>query len=206
LFSLHEIRGPSVDEDEMMMGQTPADQWLDETRTSQARLQEAYQSEKPRFLARLRAAGRGLEEAEDLVHDVYLETLERLPLVAGIRNLPAWIASLLTRRLIDLWRHERTRRACTEGDVGEELLEEILVEAGFNPLDQFVRDSLAEALGDAVRALPKDQRAIIEAQVFKGRTFREIAEATGIGMDTLTARKRYAVQNLSKALRHWIEE
>ena len=45
------------------------------------------------------------EEAEDLVFDVYAETLERLPLVAGIRNLPAWINSLFTRRLIDAWRH-----------------------------------------------------------------------------------------------------
>jgi DNA-directed RNA polymerase specialized sigma24 family protein len=55
------------------------------------RLEEAYRSEKPRFLARLRAAGRTLEEAEDLVHDVYAETMERLHLVADIANLPAWI-------------------------------------------------------------------------------------------------------------------
>ena len=55
------------------------------------RLEEAYRSEKPRFLARLRTAGQTLEEAEDLVHDVYAETLERLPLIAEIRNLPAWL-------------------------------------------------------------------------------------------------------------------
>ena len=56
---------------------------------SNGRLEKAYETEKPRLLARLRAAGRTLEEAEDLVHDVYAETVERLPLVAGIRNLPA---------------------------------------------------------------------------------------------------------------------
>ena len=55
------------------------------------RLENAYRSEKPRFMARLRAAGRTLEEAEDLIHDVYAETMERLHLVADIRNLPAWI-------------------------------------------------------------------------------------------------------------------
>jgi DNA-directed RNA polymerase specialized sigma24 family protein len=72
------------------------------------RLEQAYKSEKPRLLARVRAAGRSLEEAEDLVHDVYAETMERLPLVADIRNLPAWINSLFTRRLIDAWRTPST--------------------------------------------------------------------------------------------------
>ena len=39
-----------------------------------------------------------------------------------------------------------------------------------------------------------------------GKSFREIAEATGESIDTLTARKRYALRNLSRALRHWIDE
>jgi DNA-directed RNA polymerase specialized sigma24 family protein len=46
----------------------------------------------------------------------------------------------------------------------------------------------------------------VEAEVFGGMTFREIAEATGESIDTLMARKRYALKNLSRALRLWIEE
>jgi len=166
----------------------------------------AYKSEKPRFLARLRAAGRTLEEAEDLVHDVYAETMERLDLVANIRNLPAWINSLYTRRRIDAWRHERVRAASGETDVTEDTLREIISGVGLDPQDGFVRDSLMDALNDALRALPAAQRRVVEAQVFGGLTFRKIAEATGESIDTLTARKRYALRNLSRALRHWIEE
>ena len=173
---------------------------------AQQRLEQAYKSEKPRLLARLRAAGRTLEEAEDLVHDVYAETMERLPLVAGIRNLPAWINSLFTRRLIDAWRHERVRAASGEIDVAEETLREIIAGTGLNPLDGFVRASLVDALNDALRTLPPAQRRVVEAQVFGGLTFREIAEATGESIDTLTARKRYALRSLSKALRNWIDE
>ncbi|MCK9458100.1 MAG: RNA polymerase sigma factor [Proteobacteria bacterium] len=172
---------------------------------AQRRLERAYRSEKPRFLARLRAAGRTLEEAEDLVQDVYAETLERLPLVAGIRNLPAWINSLVTRRLIDAWRHDRVRVASGETDVAEETLREIIAGTGLNPLDGFVRASLSDALNDALRALPPAQRKVVEAQVFGGLTFREIAEATGESIDTLTARKRYALRSLSRALRDWID-
>lgn len=170
------------------------------------RIDQAYQSERPRILARLRAVGRGLEDAEDLIHDVYAETLERLPLLAGIRNLPAWIQSLFTRRLIDAWRHDRVREAVGESDVTEETLEQIIAGAGLDPLDAFVREALLDALNDAIRALPVEQRRVIEAQVFGGQTFREISEATGVSIDTLTARKRYALQSLSRALRHWIQE
>lgn len=99
------------------------------------RLDGAYRSEKPRLIARVLAAGRTIEEAEDLVHDVYAETLERLPLVSGIRNLPAWINTMFTRRLIDAWRHERVRKASGEVDVTEETLWEIISGIGLDPLD-----------------------------------------------------------------------
>jgi DNA-directed RNA polymerase specialized sigma24 family protein len=46
----------------------------------------------------------------------------------------------------------------------------------------------------------------VEAQVFGGLTFREISESTGVSIDALTARKRYALQKLSRALRHWIDD
>ena len=172
----------------------------------QRRIEETYAREKPRLLARLRAAGRTLEEAEDLVHDVYAEALERLPLVAEVRNLPAWINAMVTRRMIDAWRHDRVRAASGETDITEDTLQEIIAGVGLDPQDSFVRESLMDALNDALRALPAAQRKVVEAQVFGGMTFREIADATGESIDTLTARKRYALRNLSRALRHWIEE
>jgi len=176
----------------------------EENMDANGRLERAYKSEKPRLLARVRAAGRSLEEAEDLVHDVYAETLARLPLVDGIRNLPAWINSLFTRRLIDAWRHEKVRRAAGEADVAEDTLREIIKGAGVDPQEAYARECLVDALNDALRVLPAAQRRVLEAQVFGGKTFREIAAATGESIDTLTARKRYAMRNLSRALRHWI--
>jgi RNA polymerase sigma factor (sigma-70 family) len=176
------------------------------TAREQRRIEETYTREKPRLLARLRAAGRTLEEAEDLVHDVYAEALGRLPLVAEIRNLPAWINAMVTRRLIDAWRHDRVRAASGETDITEDTLREIIAGVGLDPLDGYIRESLMDALNDALRVLPVPQRRVVEAQVFGGMTFREIADATGESIDTLTARKRYAVRNLARALKHWIEE
>jgi predicted RNA polymerase sigma factor len=95
-------------------------------RESLARLEKAYRSERPRLPARLRRAGRTLEEAEGLIHDVYVETMQRLPLVGAIANLPAWINSLFKRPMIDLWRHEQVRSRSGETDVTEETLRETI--------------------------------------------------------------------------------
>lgn len=170
------------------------------------RLEAAYRNEKPRLMARLRAAGKTIEEAEDLLHDAYAETMQRLPIFGSIRNLPAWLNSLIRRRMIDAWRHAKVREMSGETDVAEEALRETIAAAGFDPLDSFIRDDLLLALNSAIRALPEPQRRVIEAQVFGGMTFREIADTTGESIDTLTARKRYALKNLARALRHWIDE
>ena len=176
------------------------------SRISRERLEKVYSSEKMSLLSRVRKSGRTWEEAEDLVHDVYVELTEGLDLIAGINNLPAWIHSLITRRMIDAWRHDKVRRDSGETDVAEETLREIIAGTGLNPLDSFVRENLVDAMNAAIKALPPAQRSIIEAQVFGGKTFRDVAEITGENVDTLKARKRYALKNLSGALRHWIND
>lgn len=192
--AIHKIGGSSVDND------------VSEMMQDQERLEAAYHAERPRLVARMRKAGRSLEEAEDLVHDVFVETLSRLSRLGGVINLGAWLNQLFTRRMIDLWRHEQVRRKAGETDVAEETLQEIIAGAGLDPLDSFVRDSLVDTLNDALQALPKEQRVVLEAQVFGGRTLREIAEGSQESIDTIAARKRYAIQKLGQALRHWIED
>ena len=199
--SLHQKQFSSVEYDENMNELV-----MTKTLLTQNRIAEAYNEEKPRFMARLIAAGRTLEEAEDLIQDVYAETLENLQLMENIINLPAWINALFTRRLIDAWRHERVRDSVGETDVAEETLQEIIADVGLDPQDAYIRESLEDALYDAIQVLQPEQRQVIEAQVFQEMTFREIAEATGESIDTLTARKRYAIRNLSRALRQWIED
>lgn len=172
---------------------------------SSERIEEQYLNDRKRLLARVRAAGRTLEEAEDFVQDMYAEVMEHVAVIPDIGNLAAWINTLFGRRLIDDWRRRKMRRMRGECDVEEEVLREILVETGLDPLEQWVRDGLADAINDALAGLPAEQRKILEAQVFGGMTFREISQASGECIETLASRKRYAVKNLARSLRHWIE-
>ncbi|MDC7224957.1 MAG: RNA polymerase sigma factor [Spirochaetales bacterium] len=175
------------------------------SQTSRERLSQAYEREKPHLTARVRAAGKSWEEAEDLIHDVYEETWGQLNRLVNIVNLPAWLNTLVTGRLIDLWRHEKVRKAAGERNIPEETLREVIAGVGLDPLDSYVRRSLIEALNEAIKLLPEEQRQVIEAQVFGGMTFAELARTTGVNRETLKARKRYAVQNLSRTLKQWIE-
>jgi len=144
-----------------------------ETAAAHRRLEHAYRAERPRLLARLRAAGRSLEEAEDLVHDVYAETMERLPLVSVIRNISAWLNGMLTRRMIDAWRHDRVRVASGEVDVTEDTLREIIAGTGLDPLDGFVHPPAGsggaryEADGGGGASGPKDP-------AFRAVDFRDV--------------------------------
>lgn len=176
------------------------------SQTTEERLSKAYESEKPKLMARVRAAGKSLEETEDLIHDVYTETWGKLDQLIDILNLPAWLNSLVTRKLIDAWRHDKVRKKAGEADVAEETLREVISGVGLDPLDSYVRSCMTGALNDAMKALPMEQRKVIEAQVFGGKTFARLAEETGESIDTLKARKRYAVKNLSRALKHWIND
>ncbi len=172
----------------------------------QKRLSRAYETEKPKLMARIRSAGKSLEETEDLIHDVYTETWGRLDRLVNIINLPAWLNSLVTRRLIDTWRHDKVRKGAGETDLAEETLREVIAGVGLDPLDAYVRRCMVEAMDEAMKILPEAQRKVVEAQVFGGKTFAELAKITGESIDTLKARKRYAVKNLSHALRNWIND
>lgn len=173
---------------------------------TRARFEATWKKGKRGFLAHASRNTRNQAEAEDVVGDVVLRALSNIGALANVQNISAWIYAAIKNRVIDLWRQDKTRKAAGESDVAEELIGEIVAGTGFDPQDQFVRDELNDALAEAIAALPPEQRQVIEAQVFDGISFRELSEQTGIPIDTLAGRKRYAIKALQAILRDWIED
>jgi RNA polymerase sigma factor (sigma-70 family) len=91
-------------------------------------------------------------------------------------------------------------------DIPEETLEEIASTAGLDPQDALVRDEMLAALEVAIDALPEAQREVLRAQALGGLTFRELALRSGVSIDTLMARKRYAVRKLAAALEYFMDD
>jgi len=169
-------------------------------------IEAVYRVQRQGLLRWIEQAAHGLADAEDILHDAFANALASLGPLDVVENLPAWLFTAVRNRVFDLWRRRDVRRRAGESEVAEGAIAEIVAATGLDPADMAARNELSDALAQAIALLPPEQRLVIEAQALDGVGFRELAERTGIPIDTLTARKRYAVAKLAKALKGWIEE
>lgn len=128
-------------------------------------------------------------DADDAVQEVMLTLLDAPHLLSSVDRLGGWLLTMVRRRAIDLVRSE-TRRTARESGV-EELF------AGVpDPEAWMDRDEVAHAVASALEELPVAQREAFVASALEGRTFKEIAQETGVPMGTLMARKKRAVDHI----------
>jgi RNA polymerase sigma factor (sigma-70 family) len=179
---------------------------MEDSAVLKKQIETAYRDHRDGFVTRAKRATRNILDAEDAVHEAFVSALSRIDVIGRVENLPGWLFTVVRNRIIDLWRGRRRHAAAGETDVGEETIVEVIASTGLDPADETVRAELADALTDAIAALPAEQREVIEAQVMENLTFREIAGRTGESINTLTTRKKLAVKKLSAALRGWITE
>lgn len=173
---------------------------------SRNRLEDIYRNERGTILRRIARTGDVISDAEDVLQDVFVSALRRADALAPVQNLAAWITTAVGNRVVDLWRRGRTRKEAGLVDLSEALFEEVVSEVGLDPLDEFVREELVDELVEAIHALPDKERQVIVAQVFEGRTFKELSERTNTPIETLSARKRAAIRKLAGVLRDWMAE
>jgi RNA polymerase sigma factor (sigma-70 family) len=170
-----------------------------------ADLELAYRANKEGYLAWATKATRSITDAEDLVQEAFATALANTESLIEVEDLAAWLFSALRNKVRDLWRRRQTRKRAGESEVADEVIAEIVAASGLDPAELAEEAEFYEALEAAIEALPDEQREVIEAQVLDGFTFREIAEDSELSIDTLAARKRYAVRKLAVALRDWYE-
>jgi RNA polymerase sigma factor (sigma-70 family) len=169
-------------------------------------IERTYRERGRGFLAWARRHAPDAATAEDILQDAFIRALAHVDALSPVEDLAAWIFSAMRNRLIDLWRGEGARRRAGATELPAEVLEAVAAEAGFDPRDQLQRNEMLAALEVAIDALPAPQREVIRAQALGGVAFRELAEATGVSIDTLMARKRYAMRKLAAALEYWMDD
>jgi len=131
----------------------------------------------------------GPADAEDLLQECFAKLLSAANPNQPIADLGAYLFSMVRNRIYDRFRNKRIPHldvtdtndpASTEGD----------------PERLFADQAMRQKLYDAIDKLPYEQRSVLVQHVYKGRSFKQIAADTGIPLNTLLARKRYAVQKL----------
>ena len=162
-------------------------------------IERAYREQRPRLIGWM--SGKiGKEEAEDALHDVIVRSLVNLDSLEGVRDLTAWLWRSAARAVIDVWR-KRRRRGTVESAEGSDWIIDGLIDSRSLSADQNGdREEALDALAKAIAELPSEQREVIVAQSLNGETFKSLSDRTGISVDTLAGRKRYAIERLRAAL------
>jgi len=178
----------------------------DKTAPATTAIERAYRDRRSGFLAWAKRHAPDEASAEDALQDAFIGAIANADALSLVGDIAGWIFVAMRNRLIDLWRRNDARPWLGEAELPEATIEEIAAQAGFDPYDSLLRAELEEALAVAVAALPEEQREVIRAQALDEATFRELAERTGVSIDTLMSRKRRALRKLAAALEYWMED
>jgi RNA polymerase sigma factor (sigma-70 family) len=164
------------------------------------RLERTYKRERGRLLAFIRSRVPRNEDAEDILQDVFTQAVQNLSVTEPIDNLMAWLYTVARNRIVDLYRRRRPTVSIHVKDDERGSLEDLLQDSGIDLEQEIVRQQVMEALTESLEELPPEQRDVFLQQAVEGKTFRELAEENGTSINTLLARKRYAVQALRRRL------
>lgn len=163
-------------------------------------------SQGPRLRAFVRRQVDDLGEVEDIVQEAFLELVSAHRLMEPIEHVAAWLLRVARNRIIDRFRLASRRSPRLDPDQQTEALMNWPAPRADGPEAGYTRERLAQELAAAVQELPPEQRAVFVAHELEGRSFRELAAASGIGINTLLGRKHAAVRQLRHRLQHLREE
>jgi RNA polymerase sigma factor (sigma-70 family) len=174
------------------------------------RITEVVRREQSRLRNFIRGRVPDPRDAEDILQDVFYELVEANRLLMPIEHITGWLFRVARNRITDLFRKKKPESfsdtAVTDED--DELLqwEDLLPSPDAGPEALYARSVLLDELELALGELPEEQREVFVAHELEGRSFKEIAAQTGVSVNTLLSRKRYAVLHLRERLQDIYDE
>ena len=167
-------------------------------------ISEVVKREQARLLNFIRRRVPDPRDAEDILQDVFYKLVEANRLLMPIDHIAGWLFRVARYRIIDLFRKKKPVNfsdAAVANEDDESLqFEDLLPSPDSGPEALYARSVLLAAFELAVDELPVEQREVFVAHELESLSFKEIAARTGVGVNTLLSRKRYAVLHLRERL------
>jgi RNA polymerase sigma factor (sigma-70 family) len=172
------------------------------TREQDERISAVIDREQTRLRSFIRRRVPDPRDAEDILQEVFYELVEANRLLMPIEHVTGWLFRIARNRISDLFRGRKPEQfSGMAGEEGEWLgFEDLLPSPDAGPEAAYARHVLLAELELAIEELPPEQREVFIAHELEGRSFKEIAAATGVSINTLLSRKRYAVLRLRERL------
>jgi RNA polymerase sigma factor (sigma-70 family) len=180
------------------------------TREQDRRIAEVVERESSRLRYFIRRRVPDPRDVEDILQEVFAELVEANRLLMPIDHVTGWLFRVARNRITDLFRKKQPVRfgdAAISDEEGElQQLEDLLPSPDAGPEALDARRALLDELALAVGELPKEQRDVFVAHELEGKSFRDMAAETGLNVNTLLARKHYAVLRLRARLQTIYDE
>jgi RNA polymerase sigma factor (sigma-70 family) len=174
------------------------------------RISEVVKRERSRLLSFIRRRVPDPRDAEDVLQDVFYELVEANRLLMPIEHVTGWLFRVARNRITDLFRKKQPESfgdASAADEGGERLrLDDLLPSPDAGPEALYARNVLLDELESAFEELPAEQREVFVAHELEGRSFKAMAAETGVSVNTLLSRKRYAVRHLRGRLQDVYDE
>ena len=174
------------------------------------RISEVVKREQSRLRNFIRRRVPDPRDAEDILQDVFYALVEANRLLVPIEHVTGWLFRVARNRITDLFRKntpEPFSDVVVSSDEEERLrFEDLLPSPDAGPEAVYARRVLLEELETAIDELPDEQRMVFVAHELEGRSFKEMAAETGVSVNTLLSRKRYAVLHLRERLQDIYDE
>ncbi len=141
----------------------------------------------------------------DVADDIFQETaLKAVKVIDDGRyadngKFLSWVLRIAHNQVIDHFRHSRGEGKITESDAGFDILGTLKF-AGDSIEDRLVHEQIHEDLRRIINHLPEEQRDVVVMRYFNDMSFKEIAEESGVSINTALGRMRYALINLRKLI------
>lgn len=173
-------------------------------------LTEAIARERTRLRRFIRRRVDDDGDADDILQEVFYELVEAYRMMKPIEQLSAWLFRVARNRITDRFRR-RKPDASLDDRIGSDedddaTWQDLLPSPDAGPDAEFARQVLLDEIEAALAELPAAQREVFIAHEFERRSFKELSEATGVGVNTLLSRKHGAVLHLRKRLRAIYDE
>jgi RNA polymerase sigma factor (sigma-70 family) len=165
-------------------------------------ISDAMERDQPRLRSFIRKHIADRNEAEDILQDVFYELIETYRMMKPVEHVTAWLFRVARNRMVDLFRRKKPNSLNTpaSAETDADTLEDLLPSSDAGPEAAYARSLLLDALEEALEELPAAQREVFVAHELMGQSFKDISAETGLSINTLLSRKRYAVLHLRQRL------
>lgn len=169
------------------------------------KIESSIRHERSRVFSFIRKRVPSLEDAEDIMQDVFYQFVKTIRGPEPIERVANWLVTAAGNKIIDFYRKKKNLRVdnSIEDESGQKNLYFDFTQI---PEDVFTQNMIWEAVEEALEELPANQKDIFILNEFEGKSFKEISSQTGLPLNTLLSRKRYAVLHLRAKLEKYYKD